>query len=106
MTLTKYEKETIILFNEGEDTAHIQTYNAGLRKRRSIQQETPRPLPLGKILRPGWRDLCAGQVQTVYPTASAVQRRTQSKPGSRAGQNNVTVRGRYAVKMSGLHPMF
>ena len=33
MTLTKYEKETIIRFNEGEDTAHIQTYNAGLRKR-------------------------------------------------------------------------
>lgn len=33
MTLTKCEKETIILFNEGEDTAHIQTYNAGLRKR-------------------------------------------------------------------------
>ena len=33
MTLTKYEKETIILFNESEDTAHIQTYNAGLRKR-------------------------------------------------------------------------
>ena len=33
MTLTKYEKETIILFNEGEDTAHIQTYNVGLRKR-------------------------------------------------------------------------
>ena len=33
MTLTKYEKETIILFNEVEDTAHIQTYNAGLRKR-------------------------------------------------------------------------
>ena len=29
--LTKYEKETIVLFNEGEDTAHIQTYNAGLR---------------------------------------------------------------------------
>ena len=35
MTLTKYEKETIILFNEGEDTAHIQTYNAGLRSARS-----------------------------------------------------------------------
>ena len=28
--LTKYEKETIILFSEGENTAHIQTYNAGL----------------------------------------------------------------------------
>ena len=67
MTLTKYEKETIILFNEGEDTAHIQTYNAGLREAAgSVQQETPRPLPFGKILRPGRRDLCAGQVQTVY----------------------------------------
>ena len=31
--LTKYEKETIILFNEGEDTANIYTYNASLRKR-------------------------------------------------------------------------
>lgn len=31
--LTKYEKETILLFNEGEDTASIYTYNAGLRKR-------------------------------------------------------------------------
>ena len=30
---TKYEKETIILFNEGEDTASIYTFNAGLRKR-------------------------------------------------------------------------
>lgn len=31
--LTKYEKETIVLFNEGDGTAHIQTYNAGLRNR-------------------------------------------------------------------------
>ena len=31
--LTKYEKETIVLFNEGEDAAHIQTYNAGLKNR-------------------------------------------------------------------------
>ena len=33
MKRTKYEKETIILFNEGEDTASIYTFNAGLRKR-------------------------------------------------------------------------
>lgn len=76
MTLTKYEKETIILFNEGEDTAHIQTYNAGLRKRLatagSVQQEASRPLPLRKILRPGQRDLCAGQVQTIYPADSSL----------------------------------
>jgi len=31
--LTKIEKETIINFNEGESTASIFTYNAGLRKR-------------------------------------------------------------------------
>ena len=31
--LTKYEKETIVLFNEGEDTASIFTYTAGLRRR-------------------------------------------------------------------------
>ena len=33
MKLTKFEKETIILFNEGEDTASIYTFNAGLKKR-------------------------------------------------------------------------
>ena len=38
--LSKYEKETIILFNEGEDTASIYTYNAGLKNaagRRSVR---------------------------------------------------------------------
>ena len=39
--LTKYEKETIVLFNEGEDTAHIQTYNAGLRNADEKQARTP-----------------------------------------------------------------
>ena len=29
MRLTKYEKETIILFNESEDAASVYTYNAG-----------------------------------------------------------------------------
>lgn len=33
MKLTKYEKETIILFNEAEDTASVYTYNAELKKR-------------------------------------------------------------------------
>ena len=80
MTLTKYEKETIIPFNEGEDTAHIQTYNAGLRKRLAeFSKKRPRPLSLGKILRPGRRDLCTGQVQTFCPTASTVQRGTQTE---------------------------
>lgn len=80
MTLTKYEKETIILFNEGEDTAHVQTYNAGLRKRlAAFSKQHPDLCRLEKILRPGRRDLYAGQVQIVYPTASTVQRGTQEK---------------------------
>lgn len=33
MKLTKYEKETIILFNEAEDEASIYTFNAGLKRR-------------------------------------------------------------------------
>ena len=34
------------------------------------------------------------------------KRERNAKPGSRAGRNNVTVRGQYAVKISGLHPIF
>lgn len=33
MKLSKYEKETIILFNEAEQQANIYTYNTGLKKR-------------------------------------------------------------------------
>lgn len=31
--LTKYEKETIVLFNEAENTANIYTYNTALKNR-------------------------------------------------------------------------
>ena len=37
--LTKIEKETIILFNEGESTASIYTYNAGLKKAAGCVQQ-------------------------------------------------------------------
>ncbi len=33
MTLTKYEKETIINYNEGEQEASIYTFNADLKRR-------------------------------------------------------------------------
>ena len=33
MTLTKYEKETIILFNEGEDTARLRKWLAAFSKK-------------------------------------------------------------------------
>ena len=44
---------------------------------------------LGKILRPGRRNLCAGQVQTVYPTASTVQRGTQTESKRERKANRV-----------------
>ena len=70
MTLTKYEKETIILFNEGEETAHIQTYNAGLRKRlAAFSKKHP--------------DLCR------YPAASTVQRGTQEESKRERKANRV-----------------
>ena len=54
MALTKYEKETIILFNEGEDTAHIQTYNTGLRKRlAAFSKKHPDLCRLGKSFAQG-----------------------------------------------------
>ena len=33
MRLTKYEKETIILTSEGDDTYNVYTFNAGLKRR-------------------------------------------------------------------------
>lgn len=51
-------------------------------------------------------DCLSGCKHRTAKNADGKQARAQSKPGSGAGRNNVTVRGRYAVKMSGLHPMF
>ena len=114
MTLTKYEKETIILFNEGEDTAHIQTYNAGLRKRlAAFSKKHPDLCRLEKSFAQGGviyvlesPDCLSDCKHRTARNAGGKPARPQGKPGSRAGRNNVTVRGRYAVKMSGLHPMF
>lgn len=56
--LTKYEKETIVLFNEADEEAHIQTYNAGLRKRlEAFSKNYPRPLPFGYEYGARWRVL-------------------------------------------------
>ena len=42
MRLTKYEKETIILFNESGDEASIYTYNPGLKTRlKKFSKESP-----------------------------------------------------------------
>ena len=36
MKLSKYEKETIVLFNEGEREASVYTYNADLKRRLAV----------------------------------------------------------------------
>lgn len=52
--LTKYEKETIVLSNEGKDMAHIQTYNAGLRNRlAAFSKEYPDLCRLNKTYEQG-----------------------------------------------------
>ena len=77
--LTKYEKETIVLFNEGEDTAHIQTYNAGLRNRlAAFSKKHPDLCRLEKTYEQGGVS-SSGQVPTVHPSATANERGTQTK---------------------------
>lgn len=80
MTLTKYEKETIILFNEGEDTANIQTYNAGLRKRLAAFSKKPPDLcRLEKSFAQGGVIYVLEKITAVHSFATAIQRGTQTE---------------------------
>lgn len=50
MNLTRYERETIINFNEGEDTASVYTHNKALRRRLDqLVQEYPEECRLYKV---------------------------------------------------------
>ena len=70
--LSKYEKETIINWNEGENIASIYTFNASLKRR---LEDFSRKYPLlCRLERTGrQRDLCAGQIPPFYPAGAAVQ---------------------------------
>ena len=68
--LSKYEKETIINWNEAEDTASIYTFNADLKRR--LAEFSP-AVPVGAQHPGGQRDLCDGQVMSVHPSGTAVQ---------------------------------
>ena len=47
--LTKYEKETIVLFNEGEDTSTHPDLQCRIEEQTGgVLQEAPRPLPIEK----------------------------------------------------------
>jgi len=49
-TLTNYERETIINYNEGEDTASVYTHSPKLRRRlEKLAQERPKECRLFKV---------------------------------------------------------
>ena len=68
--LSKYEKETIINWNEAEDTVSIYTFKADLKRRLA---EFSRKYPQLCRLERRQRDLCDGQVPHVHSSGSAVQ---------------------------------
>ena len=50
MELTKYEQETIIIYNEGEDTASVYTYDKKLRKKlEKLSMKYPDKIVLERI---------------------------------------------------------
>ena len=78
--LSKYEKETIINWNEAENLASIYAFNASLKRRLAdFQPEVSAAVPAGAQHAGGQCDLCAGQVPAVDPAGAAVQRGTESR---------------------------
>lgn len=80
--LTKIEKETIILFNEGESTASIYTYNVGLKKRLAAFSKSILICAVWKAGASGRRVLSDRQVPAVHPLAAAIQRGAQAESQS------------------------
>ena len=57
MKLTRYEKETIINFNEAEATANIYTHNGGLiRKLDALADQSPEEAKRGRSFPDGGRE--------------------------------------------------
>ena len=68
MRLTKYEKETIILFNEEDDLASIFTYNMKLKSRLAkFSREHPEICRRKETNKQGGPYLSHRQVQNVNP---------------------------------------
>ena len=57
---SKYEKETIVNFNEAEQEATIYTFNADLKRRLAEFSQKYPLLPHGKSHAGRKRDLCSG----------------------------------------------
>lgn len=75
--LSKYEKETIINWNEGETIASIYTFNASLKRRLAdFSRKYPLLCRLERSTPEGSVTYVTGQVPTFDPAGAAVQRRT------------------------------
>ena len=103
--LSKYEKETIINWNEAENLASIYTFNASLKRRLAeFSRKYPLLCRLERSTPEDSVDLCAGQVPAVDPAGAAVQRGTESRrqrlrqrawlSGGRGGRKNRLKPGR------------
>ena len=80
--LTKIEKETIILFNEGESTASIYTYNVGLKKRlAAFSKKYPDLCCLEKPEHLGGVSYLIDKSR-LHPLAAAIQRGAQAESQS------------------------
>lgn len=78
--LTKYEKETIVLFNEADEEAHIQTYNAGLRKRlEAFSKKYPDLCRLDMSMGQGGVSYWIDKSRLSHPLSAAHERGTQTK---------------------------
>ena len=71
--LSKYEKETIINWNEAENLASVYTFNASLKRRLAEFSRKYRCCAGWSAVRRRQRDLCTGQVPAVDPVHPAVQ---------------------------------
>ena len=74
--LSKYEKETIINWNEAENTASIYTFNADLKRRLAeFSRKYPQLCRLERSTTEGSVTYVMDKSPPVYPSGAAVQRR-------------------------------
>ena len=87
--LSKYEKETIINWNEGETIASIYTFNASLKRRTSHD------------FRSGW---CRRTAKNGWQLQGSAQK-SMAFRSYRQKKKSLKMRAIYE-KISGLHPLF
>ena len=107
--LSKYEKETIINWNEAENLASIYTFNASLKRRLAdFSRKYPLLCRLERSTPEGSVTYVLDTVPAVDPAGAAVQRGTESRrkgvckgawlSGGRGGRKNCLKSGRLRSK--------